>query len=49
MFILKSIEDKGITGINDKIDFVNTFKVTDDIKAQVITMIRNDINYSDHI
>lgn len=48
MFILKCIEDKHITEINKKIAFVNTFKVSNDIKDYAISLITQDLNYSDH-
>lgn len=48
MFIMKSIEEKNIKEANKKIDFVNTFKVSDEIKDQVKSMIKQNINYSDH-
>jgi len=48
MFLMKSIEDKGIKDTNKKIEFVNTFKVSEDIKEQVKSYIRQGINYSDH-
>ena len=48
MFVLKSIEYKNIKDINKKIDFVDTFKVSDDIKDVIKTTIKQNLNYSDH-
>jgi len=48
MFVLKSIEYKNIKEINKKIDFVDTFKVSDDIKDVIKTIIKQNLNYSDH-
>lgn len=48
MFVLKSIEYKNIKEINKKIDFVDTFKVSDDIKDVIKTTIKQNLNYSDH-
>ena len=48
MFVLKIIEDKNITDINKKIAFVDTFKISDDIKDAIKTTITQNINYSDN-
>ena len=48
MFILKSIEDQGITNTDQKINFVNTFNVYDKVKEEVITAIKANITYSDN-
>ena len=48
MFIMKSIEDKKIKETTKKLDFVNTFKVANEIKDQVKSMIKQNLNYSDH-
>jgi hypothetical protein len=48
MFVMKSIEDKHITNVNKKIEFVNSFKVSDDIKEQAISLINQNIEYSDN-
>lgn len=48
MFILKNIEDLNIIETDKKIEFVNNFNVSDEIKSLVKTAIENHINYSDH-
>ena len=48
MFIMKSIEDKHINEINKKIEFVNSFSVSKDIKEQAISLINQNITYSDN-
>lgn len=48
MSILKLIEDKGITETNKKIDFINTFKVSNDIKEYATSLITQSLNYSDY-
>ena len=48
MSIMKSIEDKQIKDNNKKIEFVNSFKVSSYIKDGVISLINQNITYSDH-
>ena len=48
MFIMKSIEDKKITDKNKKIEFVNSFKVSNYIKEGAINDINQNITYSDN-
>lgn len=48
MFIMKSIEDKHIKEINKKVEFVNSFKVSNDIKEQAISYINQNLTYSDN-
>lgn len=48
MSIMKIIEDKNIEGISKKINFVDTFKVSDYIKNTIKSYIRQNINYSDN-
>jgi hypothetical protein len=48
MFIMKSIEDKDIQGVDKKTNFVDTFKVSDSIKNQAKSYINQNINYSDY-
>lgn len=48
MFVMKSIEDKNIKDINKKIEFVNSSNVSNDIKKQAISLINQNITYSDH-
>jgi len=48
MSVLKSIEDLWIKDTNKKIDFVNSLTVSDDIKDNTISQIRNNLSYSDH-
>ncbi len=48
MSVLKSIEDLWIKDTNKKIDFVNSLKVSDDIKDHVISQIRNNLSYPDY-
>jgi len=48
MLIMKSIEDKNIQSVEEKINFVDTFKVTDEIKDVAKSYIRQNISYSDN-
>ena len=48
MTIMKAIEDKDIQGVDKKIEFANTFKVSDYIKNTVKSYINQNINYSDN-
>ncbi len=48
MFLLKSIEDKNITDKQKKIEFVNSFKVSEDIKQYAISLINQNITYSNN-
>lgn len=48
MFIMKSIEDKNIQDIDKKIEFINSLNVGKTIKDQVITLVNQDITYSDN-
>lgn len=48
MLIMKSIEDKNIQGIKERINFVDTFKVSDEIKNVAKSYIRQNISYSDN-
>lgn len=48
MFIMKSIEDKHITEINKKIEFINSFNASNSIKEQAINLVNQNINYSDN-
>jgi hypothetical protein len=48
MFIMKSIEDKNIKDKNKKIEFVNSFKASNDIKEWAISYINQNITYSDN-
>lgn len=48
MYVLKSIQDLGITDIDKKIAFVETMEVSNNIKDWVKSSIRHNINYSDY-
>ena len=48
MFILKSIADNNITDKQQKIEFVNSFQVSEDIKQFAISLINQNITYSDN-
>jgi hypothetical protein len=48
MFVMKSVEDKHIKDINKQIEFINSFKVSNDTKQQAISYIKQHIKYSDH-
>ena len=48
MFIMKSMEDKHIKEINKKLEFINSFNVSNGIKEQAISLINQNITYSDH-
>ena len=48
MLILKSIEDKNITDKQQKIEFVNSSKVSENIKQDAISLINQNITYSDN-
>jgi len=48
MFVMKSIEDKKITDKNKKIEFVNSFKASNYIKEWAISLINQNITYSDN-
>lgn len=48
MSILKDIEDKGIKDADKKIEFVDSFNVSNDIKEQAKSYIRQNIKYSDN-
>jgi hypothetical protein len=48
MFIMKSIDDKHIKEINKKIEFINSFNVSKDIKEQAISYVNQNITYSDN-
>lgn len=48
MFIMKSIEDKHIKEIDKKIEFINSFNVSNGIKEQAVSLINQNITYSDN-
>ena len=48
MFIMKSVEDKNLADKNKKIEFINSFKVSNVIKEQAISYINQNIKYSDN-
>ena len=47
MFIMHIIESKNIKDFNKKIEFIDTFKVSDDIKQQAKVYVKQNLNYSD--
>lgn len=48
MFIMTSIDDKNIKEKNKKIEFVNSFKASEYIKDWAISLINQNITYSDN-